>query len=53
MILKPLMVEEMAAKYKFSWEYYSPADGEWGARQETGEMSGLIGLAGLESFPKC
>ena len=45
-----MMVEEMAAKYKFSWEFHSPADGEWGARQDTGEMSGLIGLAGLESF---
>ena len=41
-----MMVEVIGEKYGFSWVYDPPADGEWGAVQESGNMSGLIGQAG-------
>ena len=46
LVVQPMMVEELGAKYEFSWVYDPPADGEWGAKQEDGNMSGLIGQAG-------
>ena len=49
LVLQPMMVEELGAKYGFSWVYQPPQDGEWGARQEDGNMSGLIGQAGTNN----
>ena len=43
-----MMVEVIGAKYGFAWVYDPPQDGEWGAVQESGNMSGLIGQAGEE-----
>ena len=41
-----MMVEVIGQKYGFSWVYDPPEDGEWGAVQASGNMSGLIGQAG-------
>ena len=37
------MVEVLAAKHNFTWGYFPPADGLWGALEDSGNMSGLIG----------
>ena len=37
------MVELLAARHNFSIVYDPPADGLWGALEESGSMSGLIG----------
>ena len=42
-----MMVEVIGNMYGFTWEYDPPADGQWGAVQENGMMSGLIGQAGI------
>ena len=43
-----MMVEVIGEMYGFNWIYDPPADGEWGAFQESGKMSGLIGQAGCK-----
>ena len=37
------MVELLASRHNFSIVYDPPADGLWGALEESGSMSGLIG----------
>ena len=39
------MVEVLASKHNFTWGYFPPADGLWGALEDSGNMSGLIGQA--------
>ena len=48
---KPMMVEVLGDLYGFTWSYDPPSDGEWGAVQESGNMSGLIGQAGAVCCP--
>ena len=45
-----MMVEVIGEMYSFNWIYDPPADGEWGAFQESGMMSGLIGQAGCKKL---
>ena len=37
------MVQLLASRHNFSIVYDPPADGLWGALEESGSMSGLIG----------
>ena len=43
------MVELLAARHNFSIVYDPPADGLWGALEESGSMSGLIGISASKS----